>query len=199
MQFKTLIILAVIAIISVGFAFLLISKGYVRIGKPDEETAEVQTDEEVEEPDEELLAEMKKIEEEIKEEEGHFQVSNLVTIPLDPIIVNVKGSFGRRYLKVTINLGIEEKETEVEVEEKKKEEPAEGVVAPVGAIQGLVESKLVEIRDTLISILSAKTMEDVDGWVNQDRIRDEIKENLNSDLGLSNAIKKVFFTEFVVQ
>lgn len=200
MQLKTLVIFAVIAIISVGFAFVLITKGYIRIGKPGSEEAVVTEEPVVVSPDQDLIDEMVQIEEELSEElGGKTKASDFIMIPLDPIIVNLKDSFGRRYLKTTVNLGIEEPEV-IEGEAKKKEKkPVEGGVTESVGIQAVIESKLIEVRDILISILSSKTMEEVDGWANQDMIRSEIKDKLNEDLGLQKGIKRVFFTEFVIQ
>ena len=208
MQLKTLIILGVITIISVGMAFILISKGYVRVGKPGNEAVAPKAEIDVvnppaaAEPEPEEEAETDKETE--KEYEETSNTANLVVISLEPIIVNLKGSFGRRYLKVAVNLGVEgEKEVEgdaTDKDKKKKDKYAkEEVKISGGKTQGVIEGKLVEIRDILISVLSTKSIDDVEGWADQDIIRDEIKDILNKDLGLDNLIKKVFFTEFVIQ
>ncbi len=211
MQLKTLIVLAVIAIICVGMAFILVSKGYIRIGAPGQDQAaqqaegvtdpEALADEEESELEEEMQEELEELEAKQDGEDGDGRV--LTVIPLEPIIVNLKGSFGRRYLKTTINLGVEaiktkdDEEDEDKKKKKKKKEEEEG--AGDTELKAEIEGKMVEIKDVLISILSAKSIEDVEGWSDQNLIREEIKDILNSQLHLNAKVRKVFFTEFVVQ
>lgn len=199
MQLKSLIVLAVIAIISVGFAFILVSKGYVRIGKPKDETtvSQAETAENTESAEKikssEVVEEEKTVDN--SEAEASEQQPKMAVIPLDPIIVNLKGSFGRRYLKISVSLGVKDEAAEDPDKKKKGKEEEKGV-----PVKETVEGKLVEIRDILISLLSTKSIEDVDGWANQDVIRNEIREVLNKELKLDKeGISKVFFTEFVVQ
>lgn len=211
MQLKTLIILGVITIIGVGMAFILISKGYVRVGKPGNEAVAPKTEIDVVNPAAAVEPESEtEVETEVETEKEYEKTSNtanLVVIPLEPVVVNLKGSSGRRYLKVTVNLGVEGEKVEDDTtgKDKKKEEAkdknakAGEVKSTAGKTQGVIEGKLVEIRDILISVLSAKSIDDVEGWADQDIIRDEIKDILNKDLELKNGIKKVFFTEFVIQ
>lgn len=204
MQMKSLMVMAVIALISVGAAFFLVTKGYIRIGKPDS-TAAV-ADAEIEGNDSvEVELDESADDSDADDGEGGADVAGfdapegeeLAVIPLEPVIVNLRGSFGRRYLKITVNLGVRDDGSgdEEDKGEKKKDDEGDGVPS----LKGFVEGKLVEIRDLLISLLSAKGIEDVDGWADQDVIRSEIKEVLNRELNLDNGISKVFFTEFVVQ
>ena len=198
MQLKSLIVLAVIAIAGVGAAFFLVTKGYIRLGKPESELAEEVDDVKVvkvDGPDHE--SEMDMLDEKIIDPEvgAAGVLTDLEVIPMDPIIVNLKGSSGRRYLKVTVNLGVKEEESDDE--DKKKKDESE--IAPL--VKDVVEGKLVEIKDMLISILSAKTIDDIDGWADKDIIRQEIREVINKKLQFSvnKGINKVFFSEFVVQ
>ena len=191
MPLKTLIILALIAILSVGMAFVVVTKGYIPPigGKEEDET--VASEDGVEGEDGEEAGEGEEADKAVN------QLPDIAVVPLEPIVVNLRGSFGRRYLRVAINLGMEKDEHDEEDPDKKKdEEEGEGKGLSTKAI---VEGKLVEIRDVLISLLSAKSIEDVDGWADQDTIRDEIRKVLNRELKLENGISKVFFTEFVVQ
>lgn len=183
--------LAVIAIISVGFAFILVTKGYIRIGKPKNQTVNTQT--ETKENTDELESN-ETIEIESSDVDDSEQFPDLAVIPLEPIIVNLRGSFGRRYLKITVNLGVKDEGVGESDKKKKKREGKSSI-----PVKETVEGKLVEIRDILISVLSAKSIDDVDGWADQDMIRDEIRDVLNGKLRLDKGISKVFFTEFVVQ
>lgn len=100
---------------------------------------------------------------------------NLI-VAIDTIIVNLSASNGRRYLKVKINL--EAKDGDV----KKK-----------------IESKPVQIKDRLISILSSKTLEEIDGLEGQENLRNEIKNALDVILKTEGGVLQVYFTEFVIQ
>ncbi|MGR3317822.1 MAG: flagellar basal body-associated FliL family protein [Candidatus Anammoxibacter sp.] len=198
MPLKTLIILALIAIISVGMAFVVVTKGYIPLGKTKDETVASQ--------DETAEGEQAGEGESVEGEDADNPVSkvsnklpDIDVIPLDPIVVNLRGSFGRRYLRVGVNLGMEKVAGDEEESGKKKDEEKDEGEEKVLSVKEIVEGKLVEIRDVLISLLSAKSIEDVDGWADQDMIRNEIREVLNKELKLDKGISKVFFTEFVVQ
>ena len=194
MSIKTLIILALIAIISVGVAFVVVTKGYIPIGKKEDETAAAQGETEVLGAEGETGESVEGGNVDGATGETSGQLPTMEVIPLSPIVVNLRGSFGRRYLRVAINLGMVKEDSGDEEPDKKKEDEEKPL-----SVKETVEGKLVEIRDVLISLLSAKSIEDVDGWADQDVIRNEIREVLNKELKLDRGISKVFFTEFVVQ
>ena len=62
-----------------------------------------------------------------------------------------------------------------------------------------IEAKAIPIKDRLISILSSKTLEDIDGLEGQESLRVEIKNNIDSILKVENGVLQVYFSEFVVQ
>ena len=127
---------------------------------------------------EDQLARQLKVEEESgkkKEGEAPQEEINLI-IPLDAIIVNLSGAGGKRYLKIKINL--EAKDAEA----KKK-----------------IESKSIPIKDRLITILSSKTYEDIEGIEGQETLRREIRETVEVLLKTEGCISQVYFSELVVQ
>lgn len=97
------------------------------------------------------------------------------TFPLDTFIVNLAGTSGERYLKVTMELELKEKNLASELERRKP-----------------------QLKDTILLLLSSKTFEDIDTFRGKTKIRNEITARLNSFLA-PGSIKKVYFTEFVVQ
>lgn len=97
-------------------------------------------------------------------------------VPFDPVIVNLSGSGGRRYLKALINLEAKDGETKHKI-----------------------ESKIVQIKDRFISILSSKTLEDIEGVEGQESLRREIKDAADMVLKVEDGILQVYFTEFVIQ
>ncbi len=167
--------------ISLGFAcaFLYASKGYaslpgnLSVGR---ETAEAHwMDDGIglyrgELPGGEIIAVSSEKKKEEKVEEGPL------IIPVDTIVVNLSGSNARRYLKAKVNLEAKDAET------KKK-----------------IEAKAIPVKDRLISILSSKTLEDIEGLEGQESLRGEIKKNIDAILKMEGGILQVYFSEFVVQ
>lgn len=97
-------------------------------------------------------------------------------MPFESVVVNLGGVDSRRYLRVQINL-----ETSSENAQNKLNE------------------MMVILRDKIISILSNKTSKDLKSEGNLLKLRLEIKNILNDLLGSNNIIKKVYFSDFIVQ
>lgn len=100
---------------------------------------------------------------------------NPVILPLDPFIVNIYDGQELRYLRVKV-------EMEVSGEEAKAE---------LGARQA-------QIRDTILVLLSTKTMLDVRDQQGKNQLRQEIF-NAVGKLLPPGKVQKVYFTDFVVQ
>jgi flagellar FliL protein len=95
--------------------------------------------------------------------------------PLDPFTVNLKSSGATKYLKCTINIEIDAPETQPELDKLK---PA--------------------IRDIIIRILSSKTVPEISTAKGKEKLKEEIKKNINSILS-TGEIRNVYFTAFVIQ
>ncbi len=93
---------------------------------------------------------------------------------LDPFIVNLFDEHGIRYLKVRLD---------IEVEDYTEQQ---------------LEKKVPKIRDSLIVLLSSKKYEEIGSLEGKARLREEILYRLNRILGEGRA-KEVYFTDFVVQ
>ncbi len=195
---KAIIMMGIVTLVSVGCAFLFVSKVYPSlmgstsdgVEQPagiEQEDGQVE-DEHVKETVKEQTVQSastdmkpastsKKKEEKNKEEKSKEPVEeeNLI-VAVDTIIVNLSASNGRRYLKAKINL--EAKDADV----RKK-----------------IESKQVQIKDRLISILSSKTLEEIDGLEGQEVLRNEIKDAVDVIVKVEGGVLQVYFTEFVVQ
>jgi flagellar protein FliL len=59
-------------------------------------------------------------------------------------------------------------------------------------------ARQVLVRDSLITLLSSKTGEDIVTSAGKDKLKDEVKEIVNSIIR-KESIERVFFTEFVVR
>jgi flagellar FliL protein len=94
---------------------------------------------------------------------------------LDTMIVNLAGNGGKRYLRVTMALEIDD---------------PEAVTA--------IENRLPQIRDAILMILPTKQFEDVSTTDGKIALRTEIMEKINS-LITKGQVKNIYFTEFVVQ
>ncbi|MFB3925568.1 MAG: flagellar basal body-associated FliL family protein [Syntrophales bacterium] len=94
---------------------------------------------------------------------------------MEPFIVNLIDNNGERYLKISIELEVSDKNI---IPEMNKLKP--------------------KLRDNVLDLLTAKSYKDLVDMVGKQRLRDEIMMRLNSFL-VGGKIVKVYFTEFVIQ
>jgi len=94
------------------------------------------------------------------------------------VIVNLSGDRSRRYLKVSMHL------------ELKSRSIRDKLSLPYNAVQ---------VKDAINTLLSSKTLEDVEGLDNKMRLRREICDHLNLKFGLDDGIVAVYFSEFMIQ
>jgi len=183
---KTIIMMGVVILISVGGAFVFVSKVYPFltgnvqpdiVGQKAEVVAETEEVQAVKQPrtEKEPASASKNKEEKGKGSKDGAGNEESLIIPLDTLIVNLSGSNGRRYLKVKINLDAKD-----------------------GDVKKLIEAKSIQIKDRLISILSSKTLEDIEGLEAQENLRKEVKDAVDVVLK-AEGVLQVYFTEFVVQ
>ena len=113
-----------------------------------------------------------------KQEKKH-KVSDLTKMgpiyPLDPFTVNLVSSNADRYLKCKISFELD---------------------SP--ALQQELDKKLPAIRDLIISILSSKSVEEIQTAKGKEKLKEEIKRKVNAIL-TTGEIRNVYFTEFVIQ
>jgi flagellar protein FliL len=125
-----------------------------------------------EKPVEEVPADGEKAEEEEKVEEDPTLG---VMFPLDPFVVNLAGSEGKRFLKVTISLELSTPEVHVEIKEN-----------------------IHKVTDSILVLLSSKAFEDVYSVQGKFKLKDEITTRVNRFLVVGH-IKDAYFTEFIIQ
>ncbi|MDR3579081.1 MAG: flagellar basal body-associated FliL family protein [Oryzomonas sp.] len=100
-------------------------------------------------------------------------VSNMY--PLEPFIVNIYDGQELRYLKVKIEMEM------------------------VGAgVKTEVDARLAPIRDSILVLLSSKTLQDIQDVQGKNQLKEEIMGAINKNLP-PGKIAKVYFTDFVVQ
>ncbi|MBN1847727.1 MAG: flagellar basal body-associated FliL family protein [Deltaproteobacteria bacterium] len=94
---------------------------------------------------------------------------------LETFIVNLLGSTGKNYLKATIDLEIDNIKTKEEI-----------------------DKRLPQFRDSILTLLSSKTHDDVKTLEGKFQLRTEITAMLNQYLKTGRIIN-VYFTDFIVQ
>jgi flagellar FliL protein len=94
---------------------------------------------------------------------------------LEPFIVNIYDGQELRYLKVKVELEM---------------------VTP--AVKGEIEGKLAPIRDAILVLLSAKTLQDIQDVQGKNTLKEEILAAINKHIP-PGKLAKVYFTDFVVQ
>ena len=98
-----------------------------------------------------------------------------VMFTMDPFVVNLAGSKGKRFLKVTATLELSSPEVYPEFEEN-----------------------LQKITDSILVLLSSKSFEDVYSVQGKFKLKDEITTRVNRFLVVGH-VKDAYFTEFIVQ
>ena len=94
---------------------------------------------------------------------------------MDTFIVNLVDPHGKKYLKLRLEL-------ELSVEELRME----------------VDRRMPQFKDTILTLLSSKTYEDVSSLEGKLQLRAEMMSMLNQYLK-SGSITSIYFTEFIVQ
>ena len=124
-----------------------------------------------EKPVEEAPAESKEGASKVVKEEGNMGVM----FPLDPFIVNLAGSAGKRFLKVTISLELSTPEVHAELKEN-----------------------IQKVTDSILVLLSSKSFEDVYSVQGKFKLKDEVTTRVNRFLVVGH-VKDADFTEFIIQ
>jgi flagellar FliL protein len=97
------------------------------------------------------------------------------TLPLGSVIVNIAGSEARRYVKVTIELGVANAK---DIKEAEKRKP--------------------QLLDLFVTILSTTTFETLDSGDGRKALKKELLAKIREELDLKN-VAAVYFTEFLIQ
>ncbi len=101
------------------------------------------------------------------------------TFDLEPFVVNLADTDRKRYLKVVMQL---ELENDKKVSKKLEKE---------------LKDKLPVVRDAIITLLSSKKSSDISTPQGKIKLKKEIIDTLNAKL-VSGRVVNVYFTEFVI-
>ncbi len=97
------------------------------------------------------------------------------TFPLDKFVVNLNDQEGKRFLHTTIEL----------------ESAAHGFAEELN-------SKMPQIKDAILIVLSSKSLSDVQGIDGKLSLRKELIAEINKIMSITK-IRNLYFTEFVIQ
>jgi flagellar FliL protein len=114
----------------------------------------------------------------IKKNKAPVEAKNpaVITIwPMEAFIVNIADVSGERYLKLVVQLELSEVEAVTELEQIKP-----------------------RLRDTILDLLSPKTLKELMDLAGKQRLREDIAGRVNNVL-TRGKVNRVYFTEFVVQ
>jgi flagellar FliL protein len=119
-----------------------------------------------------LLASKGGTEAEVKEEK---EDSNISVVALAPFVLNL--SDHGRYLKVTIQFEISDE-----------------------SLQKTVKEKTPQLRDTIITLVSSKSINSISSPEGKFQLKDELLFRANQIMGMNNDVfNNLYFTEFVMQ
>jgi flagellar FliL protein len=104
-------------------------------------------------------------------------VAKGIICPLESFIVNLMdpSGHGKRYLKTTINLEVDDEEDQM-----------------------LVKDNEAQLRDTILLLLSSQTYKEISSLEGKLTLKQALLVSINQLLG-GNKIRRLYFTEFVVQ
>ena len=94
---------------------------------------------------------------------------------LEPFVVNLVDNRSNRYLKTTIQLELDSEEVLPELERRQP-----------------------QIQDIILALLTSKTPKELQALEGKFRLREELLSRLNALL-VNGTVKRVYFTEFVIQ
>jgi flagellar FliL protein len=94
---------------------------------------------------------------------------------LDSFIVNLSDQGGKRYLRITMGLELDDPKSTEEL-----------------------TKRLPQIRDSILMALPSRKVEELQTMEGKNSLRTEIISNLNVLFG-KEIVKKIYFTEFVIQ
>lgn len=97
------------------------------------------------------------------------------TYPFPSVTANLSGSLGRQYLKCSFQ-----------------------VVSDDKSIGSIIEENKAKLKDAVLSVLSSRSLADVESPSSKSVLRTELVANLNKALN-SSVVKQVQFTDFLIQ
>ena len=95
--------------------------------------------------------------------------------PLDPFIINLAGSGGNRFMKVTVSLKMSAPEVHLEL-----------------------KKHILKLTDSILLLLSSKSFEDINSFQKKLKLEEEIMVLVNKFL-TAGKVNRAYFTEFIIK
>ncbi len=143
-----------------------------------------------------------------EEEEHHEEEKHLETADLGSVVVNLSEatSFLKAHLLVEFDNAVVEKqmkppaEGEAHAAEEGGGGHGGGDKAGAAPLPEFMAKREIQIKDTILKVLSSKKADDVLTPDGKERLKDELIEGLNEAVGLEEPpLTAVYFTEFIIQ
>ncbi|MCC6138108.1 MAG: flagellar basal body-associated FliL family protein [Bdellovibrionaceae bacterium] len=96
-------------------------------------------------------------------------------VPLESFIINLNGSEGYKFMKITMTLEVDSTATQEEITKRQ-----------------------AQVKDTIVVLLTSKSYSEVAGENGQQKLKEELVDTINSFL-VKGKIKKILFTDFLFQ
>jgi flagellar FliL protein len=97
-----------------------------------------------------------------------------VTVPLEPVVVNLAGET-RRYVRVAVSLGVPSAKDAKEIEESK-----------------------AQLLDLVIAVIASQDADSLVTEEGRDQVKEDLLARIHEELKLEK-VARVYFTEFVIQ
>lgn len=121
-------------------------------------------------------------------------------LDLGEFILNLNDAKAKRYLKVDVAVELSKLETDPQPEAKAAGGHGEGAaVDPMEAFAKEMDQFKPAIRDSVITVLSSKSAEEVSSAEGKDKAKDQIKEGINAVFGGEREVLRVSFGTFIIQ
>lgn len=111
-----------------------------------------------------------------KGEKGAKEGGTYPVHQIDNIVLNPAKSGGTRFLMVSAAFAVKDQ-----------------------SMVDQLKARDAEVRDIVLRVLGAKTVNELADPVNRDALREQLKSALDSMIGTKESIKRLYFPQFVIQ
>ncbi len=139
--------------------------------------------------------------EEVVETDEEAAVKQGVMIDLGDFVLNLADSSPRRYLKINVSVELSTTEEEDVILNTPQKSGGHGGEAksPKDIIAGELEQYKPAIRDAIISVLSAKTSDELSSATGKEVAKEEIQDLISSVFNGQREVLRISFGQFIIQ
>lgn len=137
-----------------------------------------------------------------KDEDSGDQQERGVILDLGDFILNLSDPSSRRYLKADVAIELSRTDSDPDPAAAKGgggEGHGEGAADPAKMFEDEMSQYKPAIRDSVISILSSKTVEELSSISGKELAKEQIKQAVNGIFGGEREVIRVSFGDFIIQ